>query len=74
MPVNLGQPFVGVGPDHTSGPVPDPGTHNDSEAYLRCDGKWANPGVGQLQQRFNSLVIWLLASGFALPPDIVDGL
>lgn len=74
MPQNLGSPFAGVGLDHTSGFVPDPGAYNDSEAYLRTDGTWANPGVDQLRARFDSLVAFLLANGFSLPPDVIEGL
>jgi len=70
VPVNLGNPFVGVGVSHTSGPVPDPGAYNNQEAYLRTDGTWANPGVDELRERFNNLIVYLLANGLDIPQDI----
>ena len=67
-------PFNGIGPSHSSGLVPDPGLANNLETYLRCDGTWANPGVDELRNRLNQLVIWLLANGLELPPDVTEGI
>lgn len=75
MTKNLGQSFKGVGNNnHSSGFVPDPGFYNDREGYLRTDGTWVNPGVDELRQRFNNLVLYLLANGFVLPPEVLEGI